>query len=181
MKFKRKGKNKVNPKNKRPFDMYIDYFFKRERNKNPSLYENRKLDMEEFHRKTNAFILLGHSTVLFKMDGRIFITDPVLRDGRVGPLGIGPTGSSQIGEGAEDSAPHEEIHDDEAKTAAGSDVFNDRAFAATAGKGSEKEHEKEINEDDNQREDPRHGCLLNLRSLWIRSGRVPAVPGIQSR
>jgi L-ascorbate metabolism protein UlaG (beta-lactamase superfamily) len=90
MKFERKGKNKVASKNRRPFDMYIDYFFKRDKNKNPSLYENRKLDMKEFHGRTNAFILLGHSTVLFKLDGRVFITDPVLRDGRVGPLGIGP-------------------------------------------------------------------------------------------
>lgn len=90
MKFKNKEKNRSPSKNRRPLDMYRDYFFRRDRNKNPSLYENRKLDMGEFNRRTNAFILLGHSTVLFKMDGRIFITDPVLRDGRVGPLGIGP-------------------------------------------------------------------------------------------
>ncbi len=88
MKFKRKGKNKIPTKNRRPFDMYIDYFFKRDKNKNPDLYENWKMDIEEFTRKVNDFILLGHSTVLFKLDGKTFITDPVLRDGRVGPLGI---------------------------------------------------------------------------------------------
>ncbi len=90
MRLKYRWKNKVTNRKGRPLDVYIDYFFRRVRNKNPSLYENRKLNMEEFDRRRNAFILLGHSTVLFKMDGRVFITDPVLRDGRVGPLGIGP-------------------------------------------------------------------------------------------
>jgi len=88
MGFKNKRKTKITTKKGNPFDMYIDYFFNREKKKNPRLYKNKKLDIKDFEKKDNAFILLGHSTVLFKIDGMTFITDPVLREGRVGPLGI---------------------------------------------------------------------------------------------
>ena len=88
MGFKNKRKTKITTKKGNPFEMYIDYFFRRDKKKNPRLYENKKLDIREFDKKGNAFILLGHSTVLLKVDGLTFITDPVLREGRVGPLGI---------------------------------------------------------------------------------------------
>lgn len=88
MGFKNKRKVKITIKTGNFFDMYIDYFFKREKEKNPKLYKNKKFDIREFEEKDNVFTLLGHSTVLFKIGHRIFITDPVLREGRVGPLGI---------------------------------------------------------------------------------------------
>lgn len=88
MRFKNKRKTKINTSKGSSFDMYKDYFFNKDKNKNPKLYENKRFDIKKFEEKKNAFLLLGHSTVLFKIDGMTFITDPVLRDGRVGPFGL---------------------------------------------------------------------------------------------
>jgi len=87
MKFKNKRKTNLST-GKNPFDMYMDYFFRGVKDKNPQNYKNKGLDMREFEDREDAGVLLGHSTVLLKTEGRVFIADPVLREGRVGPLGV---------------------------------------------------------------------------------------------
>jgi len=87
MTFKNKRKN-TKKDTKVPFSVYKDFFFGKDQGKNPEVYPNEDINVDEFLSKDSAFILLGHSTVLFRLDGKTFITDPVLREGRVGPLGI---------------------------------------------------------------------------------------------